>query len=530
MEVTEVPRVLSGNDQDATMVDIGEKERPPGDPPDKGASWVNKVIGGNRAGMSIPETVIDDEFVSANLCLEFPNGEDGEPVITIGREVLEAMNGLWKRCMIVKILGRNVAISVLSRKLREMWKPTGGMYVMDLPRQFFMIRFEKEDEYLAALTGGPWKVFGSYLMAQAWSPEFDPLNDEIITTPVWVRLSNIPVNFYHKSILMGIAKGLGKPIRVDLTTLNFERGRFARVCVEVNLKKPLKGSVVINGERYFVAYEGLTNICSFCGLYGHMVHTCPRAAHEKNVVSVSQCMNAGAEENRQSQEEDGFTLVRRAGKRIDNSLEKAALVVSGGRGDGGSKHPANIRKKDSENLMVSNKFGSLEVEMESVEVRQEVINLGDNKENEGVVNQMGKGNSGDQGKGVVFGSGTSKGTNGPNGGFKERRMAHKKGGEINGPKFNQIKSNRPTRGLVFGPVSGESDLVVSGKRMRLEKQSIGRAGGCVVTVREHRGSEMGMVSSGTEMEVNSSMCPILIPSETGFETREGVSESISGKD
>lgn len=35
--------------------------------------------------------------------MEFPNGEDGEPVIMIGHEVLEAMNGLWKRCMIVKV-------------------------------------------------------------------------------------------------------------------------------------------------------------------------------------------------------------------------------------------------------------------------------------------------------------------------------------------------------------------------------------------------------------------------------------------
>lgn len=86
-------------------------------------------------------------------------------------------------------------------------------------------------------------------MVQAWSPEFDPLRNDIGTTPVWARISNLPVNFYHKSILMGIAKGLEKPIKVDDMTLKFERGRFARVCVEVNLKKPLKGTIMIDGER-----------------------------------------------------------------------------------------------------------------------------------------------------------------------------------------------------------------------------------------------------------------------------------------
>ncbi|KAL9293503.1 hypothetical protein AtEden1_Chr3g0195461 [Arabidopsis thaliana] len=90
---------------------------------------------------------MDDAFVTARMVMEFPNGEDGEPVITIGSEVLEVMNTLWKNCMIVKVLGRSLSIAVLSRRLREMWKPKGAMHVLDLPRNFFMIRFE--------LTGGP---------------------------------------------------------------------------------------------------------------------------------------------------------------------------------------------------------------------------------------------------------------------------------------------------------------------------------------------------------------------------------------
>lgn len=46
--------------------------------------------------------------------------------------------------------------------------------------------------------------------------------------------------------------------------------------MEVNLNKPLKGSVMINGERYYVSYEGMSTICSICGLYGHLAHACPK--------------------------------------------------------------------------------------------------------------------------------------------------------------------------------------------------------------------------------------------------------------
>lgn len=237
-------RVSGLVDQNAIMVDTGERGRPPGDPPpDDAGSGVTGM-------MPNPERLLDDDFVKARLQLDFPDGEDGEPVITIRAEMLIAMNGMWKQCMIVKVLGHNIALPVLSRKLKEMWKPKGVMDVMDLPRKFFMIRFELEEEYMAVLTGRPWKAFGSYLMVQAWSPKIDPLRDEIVTTPVWVRLSNIPVNFYHRAILIGIASGLGRPIKVDLTTLNLERARFARVCVEVNLAKQLKGTMLINGERY----------------------------------------------------------------------------------------------------------------------------------------------------------------------------------------------------------------------------------------------------------------------------------------
>lgn len=144
---------LRGGDRDATMTDIGGTGQPPGDPPDAAGSWVQKVTGCNVGRMQSPEEILADEFVSERVRLEFPDGEDGEPVVTIEREVLDAMNGLWKQCMIVKVLGRNFPIAVMSRKLREMWKPRGAMFLLDLPRQFFMIRFEVEEEYLAALTG-----------------------------------------------------------------------------------------------------------------------------------------------------------------------------------------------------------------------------------------------------------------------------------------------------------------------------------------------------------------------------------------
>ncbi|EOA28588.1 hypothetical protein CARUB_v10024806mg [Capsella rubella] len=182
-----------------------ESGRPPGESMPL-PTYAEKVQGSNGGGRPVPERVLAEEFIASRMRLEFPDGEDGEGVVTVGQDVIAAMNGLWKNCMIVKVLGRHVPIASLVRKLREIWVPKGGMHVVDLPRHFFIVRFDLEEDYLSVVTGGPWRLFGSLLMFQAWTPEFDPMQDEIETTPVWVGISNLPVNLYHKTILIGVAE------------------------------------------------------------------------------------------------------------------------------------------------------------------------------------------------------------------------------------------------------------------------------------------------------------------------------------
>lgn len=281
--------------------------------------------------------------------------------------------------MIVKVLWRKIAISVLNRKLRELWKTKGGMYVMDLPRQFFMIRFDLGGVF-GSLNGRTMESIQKLPYGEGLGSEFDPLRDEIVTTLVWVRLSNIPVNFYHKEILLGIARGLGKPIKVDLTTLNFERARFVRVCLEVNLSKPLKGTELINGERYFVAYEGLSNICSACGLYGHLVHNCPRRVVEKAVEAVGPSAVETQTESRQA--EDGFTMVRRAGRRPAQPASGVVVAAGGLKANFGRNLRDISRTANKENIITSNRFGNLEEDTQTVTGGEVAIFAGENKENE----------------------------------------------------------------------------------------------------------------------------------------------------
>ena len=136
------------------------------------------------------------------------------------------------------------------------------------------------------------------------------------------------MNFYHKTILIGITKGLGRPIKVDLTTLKFEKARFAIICVEVNLNKPLKGSVLINGERYLVSYKGISAICLNCGMYGHLVHACPQNGTERAIVSVPTPVITTHVNTESIGMETRFTQVRHARKKTDPQRQSGDTMRS----------------------------------------------------------------------------------------------------------------------------------------------------------------------------------------------------------
>lgn len=68
---------------------------------------------------------------------------------------------------------------------------------------------------------------------------------------------------------------IGRTVRVDKTTLIASRGKFARVCVEIDLTKPLRAGYRIKGEMHELQYEGLHDLCFHCGRYGHRLSACP---------------------------------------------------------------------------------------------------------------------------------------------------------------------------------------------------------------------------------------------------------------
>ncbi|KAM1486322.1 hypothetical protein ACFX2I_000534 [Malus domestica] len=124
------------------------------------------------------------------------------------------------------------------------------------------------------LTGGPWIIAGQYLIIQMWRPDFIPSVEVVKRMAVWLRICGVPIECFNVWAMRKIGGVLRKLLKIDINTNSHARGKFARICVEIDLTNPLEAFIQINNSWYNLEYEGMREICFICGHYGHKRESC----------------------------------------------------------------------------------------------------------------------------------------------------------------------------------------------------------------------------------------------------------------
>ncbi|XP_024196069.1 uncharacterized protein LOC112199261 [Rosa chinensis] len=108
---------------------------------------------------------------------------------------------------------------------------------------------------------------------------------------LWVRIFGLPVKFFKDFTVAKIGKILGDVVKVDKLTIGQARGQFSRVCIDIDLSKPLRPFVEVESIAYQVVYEGISLICFECGCFGHAKDKCPTLKVNDNTHSKQPTMN-----------------------------------------------------------------------------------------------------------------------------------------------------------------------------------------------------------------------------------------------
>ncbi|CAN1726174.1 hypothetical protein LINPERHAP1_LOCUS397 [Linum perenne] len=197
------------------------------------------------------------------------------PKISFSEDEVRSFYKPWSKALIVKVLERNFQYQTVKRRLETLWARSGYIQVTDAANSFYLVRFSDPDDYQRAAFKGPWKIYDYYISVACWTPQFneeEPLQ-KILT---WVRLPRLPIHFFNELAVTRIGNHIGRTVRLDLATSEGARARYARVCIEVDISKPLLGKYMIEDRTYLVEYESLENICHHCGLYGHIIDGCSK--------------------------------------------------------------------------------------------------------------------------------------------------------------------------------------------------------------------------------------------------------------
>ncbi|XP_061337779.1 uncharacterized protein LOC133284726 [Gastrolobium bilobum] len=190
---------------------------------------------------------------------------------------------IWRKALIIKMLGKRIGTIFLMSRLVRLWCLVGPHELIDLDNGYLLLRFQDDSDYRHVLEEGPWIVNDHYVTVQRWRPFFDPYDKDFRKLAMWVRIPGLPIELYTARHLLRIGNIFGRTLKVDRNSLRksdvgegviTERGKFARICVEVDLRRSFLSKFKIGSKVYHAGYEGLHLICFKCGVYGHRKDQC----------------------------------------------------------------------------------------------------------------------------------------------------------------------------------------------------------------------------------------------------------------
>nr|CCA65996.1 hypothetical protein [Beta vulgaris subsp. vulgaris] len=223
---------------------------------------------------------------------------DSQLAVSFTKETLWKLREPWRNTLMGKVLGMSISRNFLVERVNRIWKTNDKVEVIDLGHDVFLFKFNNGNDMEKALFGGPWFILNHYLMLTRWKPDFRPSQSVFDKIMVWIRFPELPLEYYDKEALFAIAGKVGKPIKVDYATDHMARGRYARVCIELDLAKALVSKVWVARAWQNVEYENLSLVCFLCGKIGHRRDQCSHGLGEQNRKNEVKQQDHVMEENR----------------------------------------------------------------------------------------------------------------------------------------------------------------------------------------------------------------------------------------
>lgn len=113
-----------------------------------------------------------------------------------------------------------ITVEELKNKLSSVWNPTLSWKLTPKGKGFYSLFFESVEDMQNGWMYGPFYCTLGYFKPFIWAPDFVPSNFVSSHAKVWDRFLDLPDEFWHPRLLLGIAKREGTPIKIYQTILD----------------------------------------------------------------------------------------------------------------------------------------------------------------------------------------------------------------------------------------------------------------------------------------------------------------------
>ncbi|XP_013639525.1 PREDICTED: uncharacterized protein At4g02000-like [Brassica oleracea var. oleracea] len=146
------------------------------------------------------------------------------------------------------------------------WRVHGRVRGIALSRDRFQFIFQREEDLLTVLRDRPWSYNHWTMLLERWTP--NPPASFLTSLDVWIRIRNIPVNYYTSDTMYALAKKIGRVVELAYDPKVSQTTDYVRAKVCFNVENPaLEAKNLIIPEEVVVIkyeYEKIHKRCFSC--------------------------------------------------------------------------------------------------------------------------------------------------------------------------------------------------------------------------------------------------------------------------
>ncbi|GLJ06689.1 hypothetical protein SUGI_0045260 [Cryptomeria japonica] len=233
--------------------------------PRKPVKWRTLEVDWDEYGIKQAESEETNVNIGGNLnrCMDVGKGSfTGGIEIDLTESIENEKLIFDQHAIIAKFLGPKLSRKKIHAWVVEHW----GRHIMIkfLPKGFFVVIFPNEGDRDHVINLQNWFRDELPLYIQSWTPNFDPTSMAVYDKPVWIRLYNLPIEYWSEACLEMIGRSLGTLLENDKEIVEGDLYTYARL--KLAAIKTIPSSVMLltadGGWKQHIEIEKEIGVCS----------------------------------------------------------------------------------------------------------------------------------------------------------------------------------------------------------------------------------------------------------------------------